>query len=290
MNPDELANDVEKIIVSITDAYATQAGVIQNAVYNKLATILKDLELDPDGYIKQSAANRAILNQAEQAVDELLPGSSLTEAVSKTLNALPKLNDINIEYFSGVSESFNENRNFIKSLQSRTVEGIENAILSDGLKAQVKNPLSEILNQNINSGGQFSGFLEQVRDFVKGTPDLDGRLVSYSRGYLRDTLFQYSRSYQESITADLRLDFYSYSGGLMDTSREFCIQRAGGVYHRKEVEGWAKLKWAGKYRGTTSSSIFTFCGGYSCTHSLIPVSRVVVPKDVVERAKEAGYI
>lgn len=290
MSPNRVADEIEKIIIAVTDRYAGEITTLEESIYNRLVSILKDLELDSDGYIKQSAANRTVLNQAESAIDELLPGSSFTQIVSNTLESINTINSLNTEYFTGVSDNFNENRNFIKSLQTRTVESIENNLLGDGLKAQIKNPLSEILNKNINSGGQFSGFLEEVRGFIKGTPELDGRLVSYSRGFVRDTLFQYSRSYQESMTADLKLDFYSYSGGLMDTSRDFCIERAGNYYHRKEIESWASQNWQGKYRGTTSSSIFTYCGGYSCTHSLIPVHRSIVPKEVIQRAKEAGYI
>jgi hypothetical protein len=290
MGPNNLADEIERVIIAVTDAYGLEIESLQNTFYNRLVTILKDLEIDSEGYIKQSAANRTILNQAESAIDELLPGTSYTDTVSRTLESINTVNSLNANYFGEVSESFNENRNFIKSLQTRTIESIETNLLGDGLKAQIKNPLAEILSNNINSGGQFSGFLEQVRSFIKGTPDLDGRLISYSRGYLRDTLFQYSRSYQEAMTADLKLDFYSYSGGLMDNSRQFCIERSGNYYHRKEIESWASENWKGKYRGTTSSSIFTYCGGYSCTHSLIPVHKSIVPKEDIQRAIEAGYI
>lgn len=290
MKPEKLADEIEKIILNVTDAYANDITGLQDSFYNRLVRILKDLELDSEGHIKQSAANRSILNSAESAIDELLPGASFTEAVSKTISSINVIDGLNVSYFNSISEGFNENRNFIKSLQTRTVEAIENNLLGDGLKAQIKNPLSEILNSNINSGGQFSGFLEQVREFIKGNDDLEGRLMSYSRGYLRDTLFQYSRSYQEAMTSDLKLDWYSYNGGLMDKSRQFCIERAGNFYHRKEIESWAKMNWQGKYRGTTSSSIFIYCGGYSCGHSLIPVSDIIVTKKDIQRAKEKGYI
>jgi hypothetical protein len=92
------------------------------------------------------------------------------------------------------------------------------------------------------------------------------------------------------MTADLGLEFYSYSGGLMDTSRDFCIARAGKVFHRKEVESWAGQSWAGKMRGTTESSIFIYCGGYGCTHSLVPIAKSAVPKVVLSEAKANGYI
>lgn len=286
MNPENLANEIERIIQSVTDAFGQDIIALQDQIYSRLSRILKDLELDSEGYIKQTAANRSILIDAESAIDELLPGRSFTEAVSSTLGTINTINTLNADYFSTVSEGFKENRNFIKSLQTQTIESIESTLLQDGLTAQIKNPLTDILNRNVNSGGQFSGFLEEVRAFVKGDDQVEGRILSYSRTYLSDTLFNYSRAYQEAMTADLKLDWYMFSGGVMDKSREFCIERTGKFYHRKEIEKWPNMDWKGKRQGTTKSSIFIFLGGYNCRHSLIPVSERIVPKGDLARIEQ----
>jgi hypothetical protein len=125
--------------------------------------------------------------------------------------------------------------------------------------------------------------LQEVRDYVKGTPDFDGRLLSYSKGIVRDALTIYARSFQQSVTADLGLKWYLYAGGLMDTSRPFCVERAGNYYHESEIKAWAHLEWAGKMRGTSESSIFQFVGGYFCGHQLIPVHESIVPKVDLDR-------
>lgn len=286
MKPEKLADEIEKIIQVVTDAYGQDIIALQEQIYNRLARILKDLELDSEGYIKQSAANRTILNQAESAIDEILPGKSFTDAVSNTLSSINSINTLNANYFSSISEGFKENRNFIRSLQAQTIESMESTLLQDGLTAQIKNPLTDMLNRNVNSGGQFSGFLEEIRDFVKGNQNVEGRILSYSRTYLSDTLFNYSRAYQEAMTADLKLDWYMFSGGAMDTTREFCLERIGNYFHRKEIEKWPNLTWQGKRQGTTKSSIFIFLGGYNCRHSLIPVSEKVVPKGDLARIEQ----
>jgi hypothetical protein len=118
---------------------------------------------------------------------------------------------------------------------------------------------------------------------VQGNGEIEGRILSYSRTFVSDTLFNYSRSYQESITADLKLDWYLFSGGLMDKSRPFCVEHSGNFYHRKEVEKWADDDWQGKRQGTTASSIFIFLGGYNCRHSLIPVHKSIVPPEDAAR-------
>jgi hypothetical protein len=290
MSAQELAQEIESIVLSTTDAFADGVEKIQGVLYNRLLSVLKDLELDDDGYIKQSAVNRRILFEAENVINEYLPGESLSEAISRSLVTIPEIDNLNARYFKNVSDSFNPNRNFFKSLQDRTIQNIEGTLLEDGLTAQIKNPLVEILNQNINSGGLFSGFLEQVQNFVKGNEEIEGRILSYSRTYLRDTMFNYSRTFQQAITADLGLEFYVYSGGTMDTTRDFCKERHGKFFHHDEVIKWAKLSWQGKRQGTTGSSIFSFCGGYNCTHSLIPVDSSIVPESVLKRAKNEGYL
>lgn len=283
MTPSQLAEEVERLILSYTDLYANQIESLQGTVYNRLIRTLRELVLDDEGYIKQSAVNRSILLQAENELNDLLPGQSFTSSVSHVLEVIPKIDAINSSYFSSVSDSFSANRNFIKSLQAQTVQSIESTLLQDGLTAQIKNPLSDILNRNINSGGQFKGFLQELREFVEGTDQVEGKILSYSRTYLSDTLFNYARSYQESVTADLNLDWYLYSGGIQDTTRPFCAERAGNYYHRSEIIQWPEQDWAGKRQGTTASSIFVFLGGYNCKHSLIPVHKSIVPEEDQKR-------
>ncbi len=290
MSAQELAEEIESIVLSATEVFGEGVEKVQGVLYNRLLSVLKDLELDSEGYIKQSALNRRILYEAENVINEYLPGESLTQMISRSLVTIPELDSLNTTYAFKISDSFKPNRTYFKSLQSQTIQNIESTLLQDGLTAQIKNPLVDILNQNINSGGLFSGFLEQIQNFVKGNEEIEGRILSYSRTYLRDTMFNYSRTFQQAITADLGLEFYVYSGGTMDTTRDFCKARSGKFFHHDEVQNWAKQSWQGKRQGTTGSSIFSFCGGYNCTHSLIPVDSSIVPKEVIERAEKEGYV
>lgn len=277
MSAKQLADEIEAIIAEAMEVTGLQINDLQRIVYNRLISVLKGLELDSDGYINQSAVNRRILYDAENLVYESLPGKNLTDIVTQALNVIPQIDALNEEYFTGVAKSFNPNRAFIKSLQSQTIRSIESNLLQDGLTATIKTPLVNILYQNVNTGGQFSGMLQQIRDFISGNDEIEGRVFSYSRTYLSDALFDYSRAYQQAITADLKLEWYSYNGGVMDKTRPFCEERVGKFFHQKEVEKWAEEDWKGKRAGTTESSIFVFCGGYNCRHSLIPVSDIIVP-------------
>ena len=289
MTPEELAAEIERLIVSNNSRFAAMVGNVQSTIYNKLIGALWGLELDADGYIKQSAVNRKILREAQNTFDDVISNSPYQKAVESHLKVIPKLDAINVEYFKSISDAFSPNRNFIKELQGQVIRDVNTNLLNEGVIAQVRTPLNQILNQNVSMGGSFSGFQEQLRNFIKGNDQVEGRLLRYTKTYIADTLFNYSRSWQEAVTGDLKLDYYLYSGGLTGKpkgkksggSREFCIERVGKYYHRKEIESWAALTWQGKNPMTTESSIFTFAGGYNCRHSLIPVHKSIVPKDVI---------
>lgn len=290
MTPSKLADSIEGLIVAASETYAAQLIKVQSKLYDDLVTILKLIETDDSGYIKQNAGNRAILRAAQNQFDKTIQNSVYQSALEQHLSVIPVIDDLNTTYFESISSAFKPNRVFIQQLQTQTIESVNSLVLQDGLAAQVKIPLNQILSQNVNTGGSFSGMLEQVRTFVKGDENLQGKLLSYSRNIVSDSLFQYARAYQQSVTADLKLDWYRYVGGLMDTSRPFCRDRNGGYFTHKEIESWASLEWAGKNNLTTESSIFILAGGFSCRHSIIPVSESIVPAEDILRAKELGFI
>lgn len=295
MTANQVAERIEGLIIDGNKEFTAAISGVQNRLYSDLVTILKFLDVDENGYIKQNAGNRQILRAAQKRFDETIQKSGYQDIVGDQLRSVPRIDALNSAYFESVSSAFKPNRQFIASLQKQAIETANSYLLQDGLAAQVRTPLNEILSQNINTGGQFSGMLDQVRTFIKGglTADgkpLDGRLMSYSRGILKDVLFQYSRAFQNSVTEDLGLIWYLFAGGLMDTSRPWCIRRVGRYFHQKEIESWASEDWAGKNNLTTESSIFILVGGHNCEHQLIPVSDIIVPADDITRAKEAGLI
>lgn len=290
MSASELADKIEGLIVEANGKYASRIIAVQNKLYSDLVTILKFVDVDESGYIKQNAGNRAILRAAQDQFDKTIKSSTYQYALEQHLDVIPVIDNLNTEYFESISSAFKPNRVFIKNLQTQTIETVNTLILQDGLAAQIKLPLNQILQQNINTGGSFTGMLNQVKTFIQGNENLDGRLLSYSKTILHDALFQYARSFQNSVTEDLGLVWYRYVGGIMDKSREFCIERNGGYFHQKEIESWAELDWKGKNNLTTKSSIFIFVAGHNCKHQLVPVHESIVPKSDVNRADELGYI
>jgi hypothetical protein len=194
LKADALANQIEDLILSGINQFSDEIIAVQDSLFSKLLNDIKQLDTDQDGYILQTSKNRKVLNDTENTINDVFNSSTYQRALSNSLAIIPDINELNAKYFASISEAFAENRVFISSIQNQAVNTIETYLMGDGLGFQVKTPLLQIINQNVNTGGSYSGFLEQLRTFINGNEKLDGRLLSYSRGLLRDTLFKYARA------------------------------------------------------------------------------------------------
>lgn len=289
MTSAELSSRVESIVTKAEKVFGSQVNTTQQALFDQMQLLLNRLDLSPEGTIIQSQANRALLSKVNQYFDKAFNQSGYYGSLGGFVGDITAITAANDAYFTTILDTFSVDAQYLKSLQKQAVSSLQNLIANEGLEAQVRQPIIDILNQNVNTGASFKDLLKQIREFTLGTPELQGRLKSYSGQIVTDTLFNFSRSLQEAVSMKSGLQFVIYSGGLMDDSREFCVERAGNYYHKREVERWAKQDWQGKRKGTTQSTIFIYAGGYRCLHQIIYISEVTVPAEVIERSKELGY-
>lgn len=283
MTPNDLSDRISGITALAEERLERAVTNTQKQLFDDMQALLSRLELDADGLIKQSADNRKILRNADRVFDRAMKESGYYASLDQYAGAISSLTAANDAYFNFIVDSFTVDAHYLKSLQKSSLQTIESLLANEGLEVQLRQPLKDILNQNVNSGAAFSDLLKQVREFINGTVDREGKLMRYSKQISRDALFNFSRSMQESISENSGLEYYLYSGASRKDSRPFCASRAGNYYHRSEIEKWASQDWAGKRAGTTGSSIYIYLGGYNCEHSLIPVSKSVVPKEVIQR-------
>src|SRR6185295_8485185 len=114
------------------------------------------------------SANRSIFTKSSQIFNRTIEKSGYNDAVNEFVGTISEIDLANQNYFSTISDAFKPNRAFITSLQNQTISTLESVILNEGLQANIKNPLMNIFSQNINGGGSYSGFLEQLRSNIVG--------------------------------------------------------------------------------------------------------------------------
>lgn len=285
MTTDQLSARVESLISGFEKSFGKQVNSTQKALFDEMQVLLNKLELDAEGLIIQNQSNRKVLTKVDEYFNRAFNQSGYYDTLGESANTIANLTGTNSAYFKTIVDGFTANQQYVTNLQRESIVQIESLLANDGLTAMMKTPINNILTQNINSGASYKDLLKQIREFTLGNEQLEGQLQRYSGQIVTDTLFNFNRSLQESISENSGLEWYYYSGSIDDDTREFCQNRAGKYFNRKEIEKWPSLTWAGKHRGTTKSSIYIYLGGYRCRHQLIAVSEAVVPKSVIERTK-----
>lgn len=83
--------------------------------------------------------------------------------------------------------------------------------------------------------------------------------------YAVATVFQSYRTAQKIYADQFKYKKFLYAGGIIDESRDFCIERAGHEFFKEQGEEWNDMEWKGKIPGV---DFFVQCGGYNCLHHL----------------------
>ena len=144
-------------------------------------------------------------------------------------------------------------------------------LLGSGIEATYVAPIEQVLQQHILARSTKAEFRRSLKELLVK----EGLSTRSLNTYASDALYQFSRSYTLNVSESVGARYYYYMGTRIDTTRKFCSDRLGRAYPKKQVEGWADLKWAGRIPGTTAQSIFWYVGGYNCRHRLLPVSRAM---------------
>lgn len=278
----EIIEQKTKRLEEVPDKLISSVEASQKRIFDELIILIEDLETQ-GGKILLSNNNLMKVEIIVNKLSDVVFGSQYLEAVGSFAAEFNTQAEINKEYFEKVlGEEFVDKALYENILRASQKNAIE--LLSDaGINNAFFNPMKQILNTSVTTGQSMGEAIKALRAFVEGNDEVDGVLLRHVKQVARDGFSFADRQYTNIIANDIGLEFYQYSGGTVNDTRDFCAARTGKYFHKSEIEKWASLEWQGKAKGTTKSTIFTFCGGYNCMHSLLPVSRTRVPKDVLAR-------
>lgn len=288
MKPQTLVDELNALIAQALARWGKAVPGIEADLYERVLQMAGQFEAK-DGAIRPSTQNLRLLRSVRNDLDALLNQTDYPAQVGKLLADFSTSAQFMGEYFSSFVKNFNSTQTVLGLVKETSISATVNSLQGAGISQQLLTPIEAILRDNITVGGKLADFRKQLRGFIQGTPTVPSRLNSYVGQITTDALNQYGRAYLETVTNEVGLQFCLYEGGTKTTSRQFCRDRAGHFFHRKEVEAWAGLNWSGKIPGTNAATIFVYCGGYHCYHFLIPVAVEAVPAAVVARAKAAGH-
>jgi hypothetical protein len=284
---------------SIPDKLVSGVDKAQIQLLKEVEDILATLDIT-DGKIALTESNMVKVGKITEDLKKAFYGTDYVESVKSFIQEFPAQAKItNSQYKKmGIDVALDDDKalkvlmhgNQTASLDLLSENAVDNILLT---------PIKQALSQSVTAQASLSETLTTIRTFIGGDETIEGNLARYVKQVAYDSFATSDRSYSQKINDDLNLEWYKYTGGVLDTSRCFCDERNGKYFHKKEIEAWGNgegdkfgcgYPWAGMRKGTNGQTIFNYLGGYNCRHSLIPVMAEVVPPAIIERAKTHGWI
>jgi hypothetical protein len=285
----ELLNKIDASVNSFNDAVPD----IQKKIFSKLQLLLKDLEV-ASGSLKNSITNIKAIGKLKSEIENIILNKDYVNQVADFAKAFNAVSALQNQYFSFLTSDFSPSK-VLAAIKTDAIDATVTSLTEAGINANVTEGIQDILRSSITSGGKYVDLVEQMRNFILTNETGLGSLERYTRQITTDSLNQYSAQYSSTITQDLGLEWYMYTGSNLKTTRPFCKFLSEKKYiHQSElpeiIRGHIdehdiyinpKTKvWAGGIPGTNESNFNIYRGGYNCGHQLIPVSKAMVPENI----------
>lgn len=297
MTPAELSEKLEETIGKAIEKMVKVSIGKQNEVYDRVAKIVKDLDVDANGGVKQTVKNFKAIGDIKGEIERIFKDKAYLKEVSEFAKTIKEINSLQKEYFSSIESSFKPPK-VMEAVSQTSIDLLFESLTGAGVNTQITNQVQQILKNNLTTGGTFNQVLEGVRDFIRASPDTVGAYEKYVRQITTDSMYQYAAQYDQIVTADLEFEWYIYTGAIIETSRQWCeackkkkyIHKSefpevvkGDFPEFKEFDGKIYDKTGlpqGMIAGTNESNVLINRGGYNCGHRFIGVPTQSVPKSV----------
>lgn len=290
--------DVIETLDQAADSFDGIATKEQKKIYDEVVVLAKDLETDAIGKVKQSIANLKRLTQIKAKLAALSKDKEWVAGITHFAQYFGHLQKMQNEYYSQHFTEGTLGMNAKKKndlMREMAVQNTMEALMGDGLKANVTDKLNDILLRAVTSGAKFADLQDELRAHLMGENGGKGAFARYATTYATTALSQFTGQTNKLMTDDLGLEWFMYTGSNKETTREFCEHLTKKKYiHKSEIptiltgliDGYQCAIYdktglpLGMIAGTTPENFQCNCGGWNCRHQLVPVADAVVPIQV----------
>lgn len=269
------AADFERRINELETALDKRVRAMQRDLYELLRDALAELLHVQDGKVKsgkQNVTRVARLEEVFNRFEQLRINDELSQFAGELLDVAA----LSGGYFALIGET--RSKALIEKQVDilRSVIGVDPAgnIVTDGYlsrlgkSAEVRQFIRDFVVQSIVSRRSLSDLFAGLKNLMVGGPDDDGALQNYWRLYAYDTYNQAHEIVNLGVADDLELQYFIYQGSLIQTSRQFCVKRAGKVFSKKEALTWKDDPDLIDPKTAASYNPFIERGRYNCRHFL----------------------
>lgn len=270
------------IETSIDDLSSTVDKVQQDALKQVLID-LKQLDTDAAGNIKPTVSNLKLIGKISKNFENKILSKIYLQALIEFNLQFKNVSQINESYFSSFSDWSKPKE--LNEIERLAIQSTTEHLTERGINANITQELKAILTDNIKTGQSFNQINERVKEFIIGTKDKGGKLLSYSKQIATDAINTYSADYNQAASDSLGFEWYSYNGALVKDSRPICVAVVHKRWvHKSELGGIARgvvdgkqVSIAGTIAGTNASNILSRRGGFNCGHLYFGVPKEAVP-------------
>ena len=235
-----------------------------------LEKFVDKLEKDENGNVKNNDRNRNLLIQFDDIFKEYQKKEA-RDTVGLLLQSVGSIINFNQKYFSALDGQARtlpiipKVKDFMKvwlGIKGDIVEPngyLDKLVSNDPAKIALKNQAMKIV---IGQEG-FEDAKKQIKTLIDGNQNTMGALEKHHRNFAFDLYSQIDRATSDVIRNDLGFVFAIYEGGLIETSRIFCEEHDGNIYHISEIKDFNPTE-----AKPPNYNPITDLGGYGCRHHL----------------------
>lgn len=295
---DRSINDILQTIDDTINTFQDKMQGLQKMIFDELQPLLKEIEIQ-GGKLLNNVSNLKLLGQLKNKLQKIIISPEYKDAVNQFIESYNTIAALNMNYFKEFNQKFTPVKT-LPIIKQLAIESTINDLVGQGMIQNLVNPVTDILNTNITSGGSYASLQNQLREHLLNTEESEGSLVKYTKQITTDAINQYHAQYHAAIAQDLQFNWGRYVGSLLTTSRQFCVLLIAKEWvHKSElpliIEGHidgedCKLSKTtglplGMIPGTDASNFKIRRGGYNCVHHYFEVPDSAVPAELVSKFK-----
>lgn len=246
------AKDADRLLDDRQRARLRQLNGIEKLIFVRLMLELtKGLE-ESNGRIT-SRRGFVSLGKAVDQVFDYVEGKQFRSLARNTVRDVASVVSMNAKYYRRMQVVQGGRFGAIQEAVAAAIRKRLGVTAEDDIRARgyldqlfATNPAREEIKKtvakSVAAGVPMSVLARSLRIQIQGTKNAPGVLERTVGGFVLDTYNQADALTNQEFAKRLDLRYFIYSGGLIETSREFCRKRDGQVFTTEEAEKWGTDK------------------------------------------------
>ncbi len=270
----ELANKARETAAKGRDKFLSGLDDYSKEFFDLLKKEINKLDTKGGKIDRTSEANKKIIKSISIKINDAL---SKTAYKKNVIALLENFNTIatNTANAAQIVNNIKVSESLLTTAQRNSRDNAVEKLLGQGLNANFVNPIVEIVNKQVNLGGNLQDLIAELDEVINPAQKL-GILSSYATRMGRDVLFQMQGEINQAIANEYDLDAFAYIGTEIEDTRAQCTRwldkEVIKIDELQDEIDWAYKNGSGMIEGTTPSTFAIDRGGYNCRHAAIPVN------------------